>query len=312
MSFRKFFLYPLAVIYDLVTRFRNHLYDIAFFKSFDFDRPVICVGNLSLGGTGKTPMIIFLVEYLIQRNYKVAVLSRGYGKSTRGFRFCTEVENANTVGDEPYMLFKRFSEKVVIAVGEDRLLSIPLIIANYPETQIILLDDGFQHRTIKPDLNILLTTARKPFWKDHLFPAGTLRESKTNASRADVLIITKGEELETVPAIEGINEPIFLTNTEYGDEIYFTEKKETVGVLAVAGIADDSHFFKYLKSKYAEVETMSFPDHYRYTLNDVKKLAEKLDGRLLLTTEKDAVKLEKFEALFPFSCAYIPISHSFL
>lgn len=193
MAFYKILLYPLSVLYDAVTRFRNHLYNIRYKPRIHFETMVISVGNLAVGGTGKTPMVEYLIQ-LLKDQYKLATLSRGYGRKTKGFHFLNQEDTAEKVGDEPLQFFKKFGTEVVITVGEERALAIPEILFHHEETEIILLDDAFQHRKVDRDLNILLTAYASPFFADIILPAGRLREARKEAARADMVVVTKCPE----------------------------------------------------------------------------------------------------------------------
>jgi tetraacyldisaccharide 4'-kinase len=188
----KILLAPFSALYGMVITLRNYLYDRQVFKSVHFSPFIICVGNLRVGGTGKSPMIEYLGR-LLKDEYSVAILSRGYGRNTKGIRLANEEDTAQTLGDEPFQFYQKFgkNQKVVIAVGEERILAVPEILYLQPETEIILLDDAFQHRAIVADLNILLTEYARPFYSDTLLPGGRLRETRKGATRADVVIVSK-------------------------------------------------------------------------------------------------------------------------
>ena len=193
MPFFRYLLFPFSLIYYFLTQFRNWLFEKGIFKSFSFDRVVISVGNLTVGGTGKTPMTEYLTE-MLQEDYNLAFLSRGYKRKTRGFRIAEATDDATTIGDEPYEYYRKFNKISTVAVGEDRALSIPKILLKHPEVEVILLDDGFQHRSVKPDINILLTDYGRLFYKDWLLPTGNLREARVNALRAEMVVVTKCPE----------------------------------------------------------------------------------------------------------------------
>ena len=171
MAILRVLLFPFAIIYNVITSLRNRLYDQGVKPSIKFELPVIGVGNLTAGGTGKTPLTEYLIR-LLARNYKVATLSRGYGRRTKGFRIAQPTDSAATVGDEPFQFFVKFGDRVKVAVGEERALAIASLLQQYPRTEVILLDDAFQHRRVIPSLNILLTDYHRPFYEDLLLPAG--------------------------------------------------------------------------------------------------------------------------------------------
>lgn len=273
---------------------------------------MVSVGNLSVGGTGKTPMIMYLIEHFLQNNYKVATLSRGYGRKTKGFRLCGETDHPGTVGDEPYTYFLRYGNRITVAVGEDRALAIPFILAERPETDIILLDDAFQHRTVKPLFQILLTTQGRPFWRDFVLPSGLLREARQGYRRADVLVITKSEKDYQDSMLQTLSLPVFKTYVEYAPPRLFRGTELKRKVIAIAGLADNRPFFEHVASRFPVMGSFDYPDHYRYKPSDIERIKRQLDDdTMLLTTEKDAVKLMRIDALQSFSCAYIPINFKF-
>lgn len=271
------------------------------------------MGNLSVGGTGKTPMVDYLIKHFLDKGMKVATLSRGYGRKTKGFRICGYDDSPETVGDEPFTYFEKYQNKLVVAVGEERALAIPFILGEHPEINLILLDDAYQHRSVKPNFNILLTTFDKPFWKDHLLPAGRLREGQYGYKRADAIIVTKSEKKTTDPFLSHLDKPAFHTTVKYGDPISFFGKKPGKNVIVVGGLANNLPFFHYVNSEYEVSNEFSFPDHHPYSEKDIARLEQYLEGGLsLITTQKDAVKLKEFDSLTKFNCAYIPIEVQFL
>ncbi len=293
-------LYPFAVLYDLITRFRNRLYDLGFKPATSFDLAVIGVGNLTVGGTGKSP----LIEYLIRRlsgMYKVATLSRGYGRKTKGFRICGPLDDAGTVGDEPYQFYAKYGEKVKVAVGEDRAYAIPNILQEHPETEVILLDDAYQHRSVRPSLNILLSDYNRPFYKDFLLPSGRLRESRKGAGRANVVIVTKCPpdigNYDMMNIEKSIHQytstPVFFTAVKYGQPTGFGNIDYKIGkeVILVSGISDPAPLERYVSKHFKVVKHMAFADHHHYANSDLERLKKDYPGISILTTEKDKVKL---------------------
>lgn len=323
MVWWQFLLFPFALLYDLVTRIRNYAFDTQVRKSFRFHTNVIAVGNLSVGGTGKTPMIDYLIDYFLNKEMNIATLSRGYGRRTSGFRLAEEKETPKTLGDEPYMYFFKHGERIRVAVGEERDLAIPELLWHEPDTQVILLDDAFQHREVLPSLNILLTTYHKPFYKDYLLPSGLLREARKGAERAEIILVTKCPSLLTgadqVKVKEEIKKyskaKVFFTTVEYGAPKPFFEngiplREQVVGI---SGIADPMLFNKYVSTSFKCKLIHNYKDHYHYSKRDVKDIINELgEGESLITTEKDMVKLRSFEQLQDFSCFYIPIKVKFL
>lgn len=323
-------LYPFSLLYDGITRLRNRMFDLGGKKSVSFDVPVVVVGNLSLGGTGKTPMVEFFVKNF-KKKYRVATLSRGYGRKTTGFLMAHEGLSARDLGDEPFQIFQKFGQEVAVAVGEERILAIPQILADRPTTNLILLDDAFQHRYVKGDLNILLTTYQKPFFKDKVLPLGTLREHPSGAKRADVIVVTKCPEamsLETQQAYKrqirtfsGTDNLILFAGLKYGMPYSVFNKDESIGskVILLSGIADNHVLKESIKGKYSLLEVLEYPDHHKYQEKDlvhllsvVKKYKEQFP--VVLTTEKDAGKLkdDKFSKyLSEFPIFALPVEISF-
>ncbi len=305
-------LFPFALLYDLVTRFSNHLYNIGYKKSFGFQVNVISVGNISVGGTGKTPLVDYLITYFLNQGKSVATLSRGYGRKTKGFRICNESDDALTVGDEPFTYYENHRNKILVTVGENRAVAVPFILAKKPDIDVILMDDAFQHRSIRPSFSILLTTQKRPFWYDFLLPSGRNRESRSGARRADAIVMTKSERKEEGHFAKRIGKPFFQTDIGYGDPVFFYGGEMRGKVVVVTGLAQNSIFVDYVKNHFEISKSFEFKDHHEYCKADVKKLVVQLNGCTLLTTHKDAVKLREFEQLGAYDCAYIPIQVNFL
>ncbi|MEX2514160.1 MAG: tetraacyldisaccharide 4'-kinase [Cyclobacteriaceae bacterium] len=306
---------PFAILYDGITAFRNKMFDAGLKKSIGFDIPTVVVGNLAVGGTGKTPMIEFLIRKLMN-NYQIAVLSRGYGRKTKGFLMANDHSGPEDIGDEPYQVYDKFGAHIKVAVGEERVLAIPMILANAPETEVILLDDAYQHRYLKADLNILLTAYAQPFYKDKLLPSGRLRESKKNADRAGLVVVTKcpkhtsestksqmGQQvsLYTKPGI-----PIIFAGLKYGQPYPMNGKDKNMSesLILVTGIVSHQPILEELAGRFRILKVFNFPDHHAYTHNDILKIQlfykkYRKDQPSILTTEKDAVKLkdEKFHGV---------------
>jgi tetraacyldisaccharide 4'-kinase len=325
MKVLRVLLFPLAVVFDIVTGIRNRLYDQGLKPTAKFDLPVIGVGNLAIGGTGKTPMVEHLIR-LLTPSYKVATLSRGYGRSSRGIRIANDTDTAVTLGDEPFQFFKKFRGQVVVSVGEERALAIPYIIDQHPETQVILLDDSYQHRKVTPGFQILLTDYNNPFYDDLLLPAGRLRESKRGINRADAIVLTKcppeisDEEMISVEShIRTYSiRPVFFTTIRYGSLVPFDNRAVPGNVFVlVSGIASHKPFENYIKSQYQLLKHFVYNDHHSYTDQDVQDICEfaRQHNASVLTTEKDAVKLNSnkfstFLSAIPFF--YLPIEMEFL
>lgn len=328
-SFR-ILLFPLAIVYWFIILIRNKLYDTKILDSASFGLPLICVGNLSVGGTGKSPMVELLVRNL-KDDFKVATLSRGYKRKTTGYALANEHSTALEIGDEP-MQFKLKFPNVPVAVGEERLDAIPQLLHDKPETQCIILDDAFQHRAIMAGLNILLTDCKNLFTRDFYLPTGDLRDLKSSYRRAQIIVITKCDpalsENECKEIIDEIrplsNQHIFFTANRYGElyQIISGEKKSVflaeTEVLLVTGIANPQPL-KDLLIEHAEAYYMlHYPDHHIFTIDDWKDIKKRFDKietkeKIILTTEKDAVRLAKFgEQLKDIPLYVIPLEHHFL
>lgn len=305
MFLLRILLFPLAVLYDAVTRLRNLLFDIGMKPAASFDVPLISVGNLVVGGTGKTPMVEHIVRLLIANNYSMATLSRGYGRSTKGMRIANAGDTADTIGDEPFQLFQKFNEKAVVSVCEERAFAIPHLVDQFPDTQAIILDDAFQHRFVKPGLSILLTEYSNPFYNDYVLPSGYLREARRGSERSDLVVVTKcpeniGEEkmMKMEHAIRKYaDRPVFFSTIRYGDPLSFTQdtlETDTKKIVLVSGIANHKPLENYLTKGYTLVKHYAFNDHHHYTSAEVNSVIAKAkeSGAIILTTEKDKAKLD--------------------
>jgi tetraacyldisaccharide 4'-kinase len=301
-------LWPFSVLYGLIIVFRNLLYESGFLKSASFDIPVIAVGNLSVGGTAKTPHIEYLIR-LLAPYYRIAVLSRGYKRKSRGYRLIHPDDSAHLAGDEP-ILIKRKYPFVEVCVAENRMLAIPQLLAERPQVQLILLDDAFQHRSVKPSLSMLLTTYAHPYFSDFLLPAGRLREFPTADTRADFIVITKcpidlsatdrNHFSEKIKPSE--HQKIFYSHLNYGAVYNLmnpSEKKilnKNTDVYMFCGIASTDELENYLQTTVRHYWLRHFPDHYYYDRYDLENIADaynniESDNKILLTTEKDAARL---------------------
>lgn len=320
-------LFPFAILYDLATRIRNYVYDAGWKKTKAFAVPLICVGNVSVGGTGKTPMIEYIVGLL--QGTRVATLSRGYGRATHGFRIAGPSETAATLGDEPFQFYRKLGKEITVAVGEDRAKAVPAILNQFPDTQAILLDDAFQHRAVRADLNILLTTYAAPFFEDFVLPAGRLREARRGASRADLVVVTKCDGvisedemnaiLERVKAYAG-EKPVFFTTIRYSEpQAIGHERSMSRDVILVSGIAQAGPFEDYARRHFNVVRHFQFGDHHLYTPGELTRVVEFVKGQRnpvsVLTTEKDAARIvdPKYSAILSASdWFYLPIETVFL
>ncbi len=301
MNILRAILFPFSLAYHLITAARNRLYDAGLKPSAGFDVPLVSVGNLTVGGTGKTPMIEYLIRTLGGR-FSLATVSRGYGRAGTGIRLATEDDSALTIGDEPFQFYKKFGDGVAVAVGADRVLTIATLLQERPGVDVVLLDDAFQHRRVKPGFQILLTDYHRPFYKDFLLPTGNLRESKTGASRADVVVVTKcpanlsGDEMMAISSGIGryTPKPVFFSTLRYGELQPVRGTPVPAGnVVLVTGIAAPAALRRYIESSFKMVRHLDFRDHHRYTASDLRHIRDvaRRHEAMVVTTEKDAVKL---------------------
>ncbi len=309
-------LFPFAVIYDLITRLRNFLFNKGYLKSVSYPVPVICVGNLSVGGTGKSPMIAYLVE-LLSKEYDVAVLSRGYGRKTKGYLEVTVDSTSQEVGDEPLQL-KRSFPSIKVVVCEDRRTALEKL---KHKVDVVLMDDGFQHRKVKPAFNVLLTAFDSRYDTDYLLPTGNLRESRKGAKRADVVIVTKcpvNVPYATTQKIElDLNktpsQKVFFTTIGYAPNIIGASEILSLDYLRgknftlVTGIAKPEPLVKFLNTQNFNFTHKKFADHHDFSPVEISALKEE---ELIITTEKDFVRLQP--KLKKFALYYLPIKTQFL
>ncbi|HZH69480.1 MAG TPA: tetraacyldisaccharide 4'-kinase [Flavobacteriaceae bacterium] len=308
-------LFPFSILYDGVTRFRNSLYENGIFKSEKFDLPVICVGNLNVGGTGKSPMIEFLIKHLT-KEHKIAVLSRGYKRKTKGFLEVQLTHNVLDVGDEPLQFKKKFP-KVTVAVDADRRNGIK----NLKNTvDVILLDDAFQHRKVSPSYTILLTAYENLYADDFLLPAGNLRETANEAKRADCIVVTKCPKNLSDAERHKIQKKLKLNSQQqlYFSTIAYAEAVENASesiklselreqkFTLVTGIANPKPLVDHLVSMNLDYDHFNFSDHHNFTTSELEQLNQK---KLLITTEKDFVRLENN---ITSKLYYLPIEVEFL
>ncbi|MBK8427560.1 MAG: tetraacyldisaccharide 4'-kinase [Lewinellaceae bacterium] len=302
-------LLPLALLYGLGIGLRDLLYRIGALRSVRFDLPVISVGNLSIGGAGKSPHIEYLLRWMGQY-VEVAVLSRGYGRKTTGYYAVNSFDTAEQVGDEP-LQFKRKFPEAAISVSESRVLGVPELVKNNPGSQCVLLDDAFQHLAVTPGLNIMLTEFNRPFTRDWLIPSGRLREWRYGYRRADIIVISKcpadlslRQRRDMLLEIDPYHhQQVFFSRYEYG-EPYQLFQSETLrpldlqtDVLLLSAIANTDYLLTYLAGQARSVQTLEFTDHHYFKeddLFDLKKRFDRIESRekIIITTEKDAARLE--------------------
>ena len=313
MTWLRKLLFPIAVLYGFITSIRNYLYDKGILKSHTFDVPIIAVGNLSVGGTGKTPQIEYLIR-LLSPQYKVATLSRGYKRKSKGFILADANANAEVLGDEPFQYFQKFPQ-IQVAVDADRRNGISQLLAQKDKPDVILLDDAFQHRKVKAGFYILLTAYDDLFCDDWMLPTGNLRESRSGAQRADMIIVTKCPNTISEIAQEkirqkiGLDKPIFFSFVDYDDQVYsatdsllVSEIKNKAKIL-LAGIAKPKPFFDFLKAENDMV--ISYPDHHHFSNAEIEALKSQAGEKIIVTTEKDFVRLEA--AILRKQLYYLPI-----
>jgi tetraacyldisaccharide 4'-kinase len=296
---------PLTLLYGLVIWVRNFLYRSKIITRTSFDIPIICIGNISVGGTGKTPHIEWLIRQL-QSTYTLAVLSRGYKRKTTGYVLGDSLATPATIGDEPFQIAQKFPD-VTVGVSENRVLGIPHLLGDAPQTQVVLMDDGFQHLPIKPGYAIILTDYHNPFYEDWLMPSGTLREFRSAYKRAQCIIVTKCPPALSSSAKEQIirnigaqDKLVLFSHIVYGEPVQVMGPPilthEIKQVLAFSGIAKKQLFIDELSSRYQQVSPLAFADHKDYTPLTLGKIANQFralppQGSVIITTEKDAVKL---------------------
>ncbi|WP_445713466.1 tetraacyldisaccharide 4'-kinase [Flavobacterium sp.] len=311
-------LFPLAFLYWLITYIRNWLYDKGIFKSSSFNIPIIAVGNLSVGGTGKTPQIEYLIR-LLSDDFKIAVLSRGYKRTSEGFILADENATASSIGDEPFQFYSKFPKiQVVVDANRKNGIESLLQLANKPD--IILLDDAYQHRKVKAGFYILLTAYDDLFCDDYILPFGNLREPSSGKKRADMIIVTKCPEDLSDLAQQKIREKlnvaqsVFFTTIQYDDYVFGNDRQLLVSEIKkeskvlVAGIAKPKLFFEFLKND--TDETLVFSDHHHFSKQDCEQILAKANGKKIITTEKDFVRLN---GLLPKAqLFYLPIKSEFL
>ncbi len=310
MELFRVLLAPFALLYGLIIFLRNKLYDWQVFNTVEFDLPVIAIGNLTVGGTGKTPHIEYLIE-LLQEHYYVATLSRGYGRKTRGFVPVTPRHTATQVGDEPLQLKLRFPGSQVV-VCENRELAVPQLLMDDPRTDVLLLDDAFQHRAIVPGISVLLTDFSHLYTRDYILPLGRLREPRSAAQRAGVIIVTKCpsdltdqqrqsvmDELAPMP-----HQTVFFSFMRYFSpyETFQPQNRihlhKNLDVLLLVGIANPDELADFLRKIVRSVTLRKYADHHRYDRYDLETIRDTYDhlegaNKIILTTEKDAMRLHQ-------------------
>lgn len=322
-------LFPFSLFVWLYISIRNKFYDKGWFPAAVFNMPLICVGNISVGGTGKSPMVEYLLR-MLSSQYKMATLSRGYKRKTKGYALANENTTALEIGDEPMQFHIKFPN-VPIAVGEERIEAIPQLLHDKPETQVIILDDAFQHRSVKAGLNIVLTEYDNLFTNDWYLPTGDLRDNKSSMARAEIIIVTKCPATLSIERKNKLQrelmynnkQRIFFSTIKYGIPFHIKNKNAFLlnslcEVLLVCGIANPKPLKEYLEKNTGSYLERTYADHHIFTiddLNEIKEKFKKLDGKqnIIITTEKDSVRLLKFDQeLNDLPLYVLPIEHGIL
>ena len=330
---------PLSVAYGAVTGTRNKMFDFGILSQRRFDIPVLVVGNIAVGGTGKTPHTEYLVD-LLRYRFHIAVLSRGYNRKTRGFVLATDKTGPREIGDEPYQIYRKFGKDITVAVCEDRCKGIDELRAIDPSINLIILDDAFQHRYVKPTVAMVLTEHSRPVYNDAVMPAGHLRESANSIQRADIVVVTKcPAEMRPMDYrlfVKRLNlqpwQKLYFTKYVYGQlrplfpseaiqTPFFNALSESDTILALAGVANPRPFIRHLRSYRAKVRALLFSDHHNFTTDDIALISQRLSempdpkSAFVVTTEKDAMRLSAIKEMPPelrSRIFYLPIKVSFI
>lgn len=316
MNLLRKILFPFAILYGFITSIRNFLFDRGILKSYSFELPIIAVGNLSVGGTGKTPQIEYLIRLLSER-YAIATLSRGYKRKSSGFVLASANETAGTLGDEPFQLYQKFPS-IQVTVDADRKNGIEQLLTQEKKPQVILLDDAFQHRKVKAGFYIMLTAFNDLFLDDFLLPTGNLRESRNGAQRANVIVVTKCPSTLSEVAQTQIKEKIkrysnasvYFSSIAYDVAAY--SKTTSISVAEIqqsdcvllAGIAKPTSFFDYLKN--TNSVCLTYPDHHHFSDSDIQRIKQQAGDKMIVTTEKDYVRLK--DSILQEQLYYLPIT----
>ena len=327
--FIRILLFPFALIYGLVIIIRNFLYNQKILRTAKFNLPLICIGNLSVGGTGKSPMVEYIVS-LLNIDYNVATLSRGYKRKTKGYALADATTTAIEIGDEP-MQFHVKHPGMAVAVGEERIVAVAQLLQDRPDTQAIILDDAFQHRAIEAGLNILLTEYSNLYTSDFFLPAGSLRDQKASAKRAHIIVVTKCPAAITIEEKQKVikqlkplpHQHIFFTSIGYGFPYHIIQNNARPfeaddEVLLICGIANPQPLKDYVSAHAKIDEEMLFSDHHIFSTADMKAIHKNFanankTNKIIVTTEKDAVRLLKFSnELKDLPFYVLPVKHRFL
>ncbi|MGH1385603.1 tetraacyldisaccharide 4'-kinase [Kordia sp.] len=314
-------LLPFSFVYGTIVFVRNWMFDKGYLKSTSYNFPVICVGNLSVGGTGKSPMIEYLIR-LLKDDYKVATLSRGYKRKTKGFLLANEQTTAADIGDEPLQFYSKFKNDIQVAVEAERTVGIETLRNLEHSPEVILLDDAFQHRKVTAGFHVLLTPFYDLYANDFMLPAGNLREPVSGAKRADVIIVTKCPQEVSAEQQAKItkklrpktHQEVFFTTIAYSEtihnsteEVLLSSLKDSEFVL-ITGIANPKPLLQHLNDQQLQYTHLKYADHYHFSESDINTIKQKAGNKRILTTEKDFMRLQgSLEHLF-----YLPIQVAFL
>ncbi len=310
-------LFPISIIYGFITFIRNKFYDNGILRSTSFNLSIICIGNLSVGGTGKTPHTEYITR-LLKDNFKLAILSRGYGRKSKGYILANDIVNSNDIGDEPMQFYTKFGKEVSVSVCESRVEGVQNLIKDI-NPEIVVLDDAYQHRAIKAGLYVLLSSYNDLFFDDYLLPTGNLREYRRGVNRANIIVVTKSpvnlsqseKEIVTKKMRKYTDAEIYFSTIVYDNNIFgkkmlrldFIKDQE---VVLLTGIANPKSMIEYLKGRLTITEHLSYDDHYNFTEKDIEIIKKKSNDRLILTTEKDYMRLKQFDGIYH-QLYYLPI-----
>ncbi len=311
MTLRKILLFPFAILYGIITSFRNALFDWKILKSKSVDVHTICVGNLAVGGTGKTPHVEHIIR-LLQNEFRIAILSRGYKRKSSGFILADENCTAEDIGDEP-LQYKTKNPELIVAVDANRVNGVKQLLNEDNPPQVVILDDAFQHRYLKCEMNIVVSEYSNLYLYDWMLPAGNLRETRKGISRADIIIVSKTPEKTTAVEIRNIikdikpqaHQKLFFTWLKYGELTEFQNPQKTINTLdelfryrivVVTGIGNPEPMLTYLREYAADIKHIQYPDHHQFTIENLTDIRNKLDeyqggNKIIVTTEKDAMRL---------------------
>ena len=314
MKFLRVILFPIVPIYYVITWFRNLMFDNGWKVSKSYDLPIICVGNLSTGGTGKTPMVEYLIR-LLKDKAKVATLSRGYGRSSKGFVLGNQTSDALSLGDEPFQFYNKFNKDILVAVDGNRQEGIAKLLDQNPTPEVVILDDAFQHRKVKAGFNVLLSTYDNLYIDDFVLPTGNLREPKSGAKRADIIVVTKCPnnlssqvKQDVISKIKPLaHQEVFFSVISYSEFVMTGEKsvslKQLPAFKLITGIANATPLVDYLNDNSLKFEHIAFKDHHSFSPKEIDDLS-KYD--CIVTTEKDYMRL-KNETALQAKLYYLPI-----